>query len=85
MIRKADPALLAVILDMPRCEVTAYIGRDNAVRLTGSQTPELVLLDGAAQTYKTWLERQGYSPSTATLHVTQVLSDVAAGLFSADH
>ena len=58
-----------------------YVGHDNAVRLTGSQTPELVLLDGAGETYQQWLVRQGYPVNTATMRATQMLSEVAAGLF----
>jgi hypothetical protein len=81
LIRRADPALLATLLDVPRYQVPNRVGRDEAVRLTGSQTPELVLLQGAAATYQAWLERQGYPADTVNLHVSQMLHDVASDMF----
>ena len=81
LIRKTDPQLLLTIQSLPRCDVPKYVGHDNAVRLTGSQTPELVLLDGAGETYQQWLVRSGYPVNTATMRATQMLSEVAAGLF----
>jgi hypothetical protein len=85
LIRKTDPQLLIKIQALPRCDVARYVGHDNAVRLTGSQTPELVLLDGAGETYQQWLVRQGYPVNTATMQATQMLAEVAAGLFDDHH
>ena len=40
LIRKTNPQLLLTIQSLPRCDVPKYVGHDNAVRLTGSQTPD---------------------------------------------